>query len=65
MKPQTVEQLKPGTTLTVTYTSTWPPVGAQVTTLTGTVWYAGLGLFSVSVVMRRAFSVAKKQTSGS
>jgi hypothetical protein len=38
-KPLTVQQLKPGTTLTATFTST-PPVGAPVTTVTGKVWYA-------------------------
>jgi len=37
--PLTVDQLKPGTILTATYTST-PPVGAPVTTVTGKVWYA-------------------------
>jgi len=37
-KPLTVQQLKPGTMLTATYTST-PPVGAPVTTVTGKVWY--------------------------
>lgn len=34
----TVHQLKPGTILTVTYTSTLP-AGAPVTTVTGKVWY--------------------------
>lgn len=38
-KPLTVQQLKPGTILTATFTST-PPVGAPVTTVTGKVWYA-------------------------
>ena len=37
--PLTVHQLKPGTILTATYTST-PPVGAPVATVTGKVWYA-------------------------
>jgi hypothetical protein len=37
--PLTVHQLKPGTILTATFTST-PPVGAPVTTVTGKVWYA-------------------------
>jgi hypothetical protein len=36
--PLTIGQLKPGTMLTATYTST-PPTGAAVTTLTGKVWY--------------------------
>ena len=36
--PLTVQQLKPGTLLTATFTST-PPVGAPVTTVTGKVWY--------------------------
>jgi hypothetical protein len=36
--PLTIGQLKPGTLLTATYTST-PPVGAAVTTVTGKVWY--------------------------
>jgi hypothetical protein len=38
-KPLTVQQLKPGTILTATFTST-PPAGAPVTTVTGKVWYA-------------------------
>ena len=38
-KPLTVQQLKPGTILTATFTSK-PPVGAPVTTVTGKVWYA-------------------------
>src|SRR5262245_41848152 len=37
-KPLTVQQLKPGTILTATFTST-PPVGAPVATVTGKVWY--------------------------
>ncbi|HYV17448.1 MAG TPA: hypothetical protein VFC25_00280 [Verrucomicrobiae bacterium] len=37
-KPLTVKQLKPGTILTATYTST-PPTGAPVATVTGKVWY--------------------------
>ena len=37
-KPLTVHQLKPGTILTATFTST-PPVGAPVVTVTGKVWY--------------------------
>lgn len=36
--PLTVHQLKPGTTLTATFTST-PPVGAPVVTVTGKIWY--------------------------
>lgn len=36
--PLTVQQLKPGTILTATFTST-PPVGAPVTTVTGKIWY--------------------------
>jgi hypothetical protein len=39
-KPLTVHQLKPGTILTATFTST-PPTGAPVAKLTGKVWYAG------------------------
>jgi hypothetical protein len=38
-KPLTVHQLKPGTILTATFTST-PPAGAPVTTVKGKVWYA-------------------------
>ena len=38
-KPLTVQQLKPGTILTATFTST-PPTGAPVATITGKVWYA-------------------------
>lgn len=38
-KPLTVQQLKPGTILTATFTST-PPSGAAVAKLTGKVWYA-------------------------
>lgn len=37
-KPLTVQQLKPGTILTATFTSK-PPVGAPVATVTGKVWY--------------------------
>jgi len=37
-KPLTVQQLKPGTMLTATFTST-PPSGAPVDTVTGKVWY--------------------------
>jgi hypothetical protein len=37
-KPLTVKQLKPGTFLTATFTST-PPAGAPVTEVTGKVWY--------------------------
>lgn len=37
--PLSVGQLKPGTVLTATFTTT-PPVGAPVDTVTGKVWYA-------------------------
>jgi len=37
-KPLTVGQLKPGTRLTATFTTT-PPAGAPVTEVTGKVWY--------------------------
>lgn len=47
-KPLTVQQLKPGTILTATFTST-PPVGAPVTTVTGKIWYVSGNMVIVTL----------------